>query len=215
MDALELAKQAKKENIIDMAVGFARMVPLFQEGSADLIKGKLAGLFERLDISSEEDFSKMHREFCQWFVKTIRLAKSEQPSSYGHAAKVLDLALKVYVYYCKMPSPAKAEFLIPMLNGVIDTHILRYLYGKLEDIKGKPYPPHYSWTIKVINKEDYDLLQKVIRQDIRDSFKDDILPVQYDDIMWRRSIVEAGARQNVSSAQRQGRAEETSRKKQT
>jgi len=72
------------------------------------------------------------------------------------------------------------------LNGTIDTHILRYLYRKLEDIKGKPYPPHYSWTIKVINKEDYELLQKVIRQDIRDSFGDNISPVQYDDIMWRR-----------------------------
>jgi hypothetical protein len=187
MDALELAKQAKKGNIIDMAVGFAGMMPLFKEGSADLIKEKLTELFVGLDrISSEEEFNKMHRDFCQWFVKTIRLAKNEEPSSYGHAAKVLDIALKICVYYCKMPGPEKAKVLTPWLNGTIDTHILRYLYRKLEDIKGKPYPPHYSWTIKVINKEDYDLLQKVIRQDIRDSFGDNISPVQYDDIMWRR-----------------------------
>jgi len=38
----------------------------------------------------------------------------------------------------------------------------------------------------MIDKEDYDLLQKVIRQDIKDSFDDNILPVQYDDIMGRR-----------------------------
>jgi hypothetical protein len=188
MDALELAKQAKKQNIIDIALGFTAMMPLFQERSADLIREKLADSFEDLDrISSDQDFSKMHRGFCQWFAKTIRLAKTEESASYGHAAKVLDLALKVYVYYCKMPSPAKAEVLTPWLNGAIDSHILSYLYRKLEDIKGKPYPPHYSWTIKVINKEDYDLLQKVIRQDIRDSFDGNITPVQYDDIMWRRS----------------------------
>ena len=187
MDAQDLAKQAKKQNIIDMAVGFTGMMPLFEEGSADLIKEKLTELCEGLDrIGLEQDFRKMHREFCQWFVKTIRPAKSEQPSSYGHAAKLLDLALKVYVYYCKMPSPAKAEALIPTLNGAIDTHILRYLYGKLEYMKGKPYPPHYLWTIDVINREDYDLLQKVIRQDILNSFNGDILPVQYDDIMSRR-----------------------------
>ena len=187
MDALDLAIQAKKRNIIDMAVGFAGMMPLFQERSADLIKDKLTESFESLErIGSYEEFNKMHRAFCQWFVKTIRLAKNEEPSSYGHAAKVLDLALKVYVYYCNMPSPAKAEALTPWLNGAIDTHILSYLYKKLEDIKGKPYPPHYSWTIKVINKEDYDLLQKVIRQDIRDSFDARILPVQYDDIMGQR-----------------------------
>ena len=187
MDALDLAEKAKKQNIIDMAVGFTAMMPLLQERSADLIKEKLADLLEGLDrISSDQDFSKMHRDFCQWFVKTIRLAKTEEPSSYGHAAKVLDLALKVYVYYCKMPSPSKAESLMPRLNGAIDTPILRHLFKKLEDIYSKSYPPHYLWTIKMIDWEDYDLLQKVIRQDIRDSFKDKLLPVQYNDIMGRR-----------------------------
>jgi len=187
MDALELAEKAKKQNIVDMAVGFTAMMPLFQEGSAHLIKEKLADLFEGLDrISSDQEFNKMHGDFCQWFVKTIRLAKTEEPSSYGHAAKVLDLALKVYVYYCKMPGPAKAESLVPRLNGAIDTPILRYLFKRMEDIYGKTYPPHYLWTIKMIDKEDYDLLQKVIRQDIRDSFKDKLWSVQYDDIMWRR-----------------------------
>jgi len=187
MNALKLAEKAKKQNIIDMAVGVSAMTPLFQERSADLIKEKLAALFEGLDrISSDQEFIKMHRDFCQWFVKTVRLAKTEEPSSYGHAAKVLDLALKVYVYYCKMPSPAKAESLMPRLNGVIDTPILRHLFKKLEDMYGKSSSPHYLWTIKMIDKENYDLLQKVIRQDIRDSFDDNISPVQYDDIMGRR-----------------------------
>ena len=184
MDALELAEKAKKQNIIDMAVGFTAMMPLLQERSVDLIKEKLADLFEGLErISSDQDFSMMHRDFCQWFVKTIRLAKNEEPSSYGHAAKVIDLALKIYIYYCKMPSPAKAQSLMPMLNGTIDTPMLRHLFKKLEDIYKKSCPPHYLWTIRMIGKEDYDLLQKVIRQDIRDSFEDNILPVQYDDIM--------------------------------
>ena len=187
MDALELAEKAKKQNIIDMAVGFTAMMPLFQERSADLVKEKLAGLFEGLDrIRSDQDFIEMHRDFCQWFVKTIRLAKTEEPSSYGHAAKIIDLALKVYVYYCKMPSPSKAESLAPRLNGVVDTPILRHLFKKLEYTYRASFPPHYLWTIKMIDKKDYELLQKLIRQDIRDSFDDKIWPVQYDDIMGRR-----------------------------
>jgi len=187
MKVLELVEQAKKRNIIDMAVGFAGMMPLFQERSADLIKEKLTEIFEGLErIGSDEEFNKMHKAFCQWFVKTIRLAKTEEPSSYGHAAKVLDLALKIYVYYCKMLTPAKAELLTPRLNGVIDTPILRHLFKRLEDIYGKPSPPHYLWTIKMINEEDYDLLQKALRQEIRDSFDDRISPVQYDDIMGPR-----------------------------
>jgi hypothetical protein len=187
MDALDLSIQAKERNIIDMAVGFAGMMPLFQEGSADLIKEKLREAFEGLEgIGSDEEFNKMHRAFCRWFVKTIKLAKTEEPSSYGHAAKVLDLALKVYVYYCRMPSASKAESLTPRLNGVIDTPILRHLFTRLQDIYGKPSPPHYLWTIKMINEEDYDLLQKALRQEIRDSFDDKLSPVQYDDVMGQR-----------------------------
>jgi hypothetical protein len=85
-----------------------------------------------------------------------------------------------------MPSPAKAELLTPRLNGVIDTPIFRHLFTRLQDIYGKPSPPHYLWTIKMINEEDYDLLQKALRQEIIDSFDDRISPVQYDDIMGQR-----------------------------
>ena len=186
MDATEHTKEAKQQNIIDMAIGFTAMIPFFQERSVDLIKEKLTDVFGCLDrIWTDEDFNKIHSDFCQWFVKNIRLAKSGGPSAYGHAAKVLDIALKVYVYYCRMPDQEKAESLTPMLNGVIDTKIIRHLFKKLDDIYRESYPPHYLWTIKMIGKEDYYLLQKVIRQDIRDSFDNDILPVQYDDIMGR------------------------------
>ena len=74
MEAPELAEKAKNQNIIDMALGFTAITPLFQERSADLIKEKLTDLFEGLDrIGSDQDFSKMHRNFCQWFVETIRI----------------------------------------------------------------------------------------------------------------------------------------------
>ena len=186
MDPLDLERQAKKQNILDMSIAFTAMMPLLQERSAVPIKQKLAQLFDNLDsLRSDQDFHKMHSDFCQWFVGTIRLVKTGESPSWGHAAKVLDLALKVYVYYCKMPSPTKAEALIPRLNGIIDTPILRYLFRKLESVYAKPFPPHYLWTIRMIAKEDYDLLQKVIRQHIRDRFGDEILPVQYDDVMKR------------------------------
>ena len=65
MNVLELAEEAKKRNIIDMAVGFAGMMPLFQERSADLIKEKLTETFEGLErIGLDEEFNKMHTAFC-------------------------------------------------------------------------------------------------------------------------------------------------------
>jgi len=38
----------------------------------------------------------------------------------------------------------------------------------------------------MIDKKHDDLLEKVIRQDVSNLFDDNILPVQYDDIMGRR-----------------------------
>jgi hypothetical protein len=170
------------------------MMRLFQEGSTGLIKKKLIESFESLDrVNSDEDFNRMHEGFCNWFIENIHLAKrkkpplpkSIKPPSYGHAAKILDVVLKVYVYYCRMPSIEKAETLIPWLNSAIDGAILRHLVRKLKDTYRKSYSPH-SWTIKMINQKNYHLLQKVIRLDIKDSFNGYIWPVQYDDIMWRR-----------------------------
>ena len=45
MDITKLAKEAKQQNIIDMAIGYTAMMPFFQERSNDLIKEKLTDLF--------------------------------------------------------------------------------------------------------------------------------------------------------------------------
>ena len=77
MDAVETAQEAKQQNIIDMAIVFTAMIPFFQEHSADLIKEKLTVLFGVIDrIRTEEDFSKIHRDFCRWFVRTIICCRS-------------------------------------------------------------------------------------------------------------------------------------------
>lgn len=180
MSAQKLAKQAKRLNIIDMAVGFTAMTRLLRSGSAELIKKHLGELLGDLDrITSEGDLKNMHEDFCQWFLKNITLAKKSEPPSYGQAAKILDIVLKVYVYYCRLPNPTKAEMLTPMLNSGIDSPILRHL---LENF-GYSRP---IFRLKDINKKDYDLLQKMVRSDIKESFTDSIFAVQYDDIMWRR-----------------------------
>ena len=77
MNALELAEQAKKKNIIDMTVCFSAMMPLFQKHSDELIKEELASLYDGLErINLDRDLTEMHGEFCQWFVRTIMLSNS-------------------------------------------------------------------------------------------------------------------------------------------
>lgn len=174
------AEKAKKLNIIDMAVGFTAMARLLCPGSAELIKKHLGEILEDLnEVNSVGEFKKIHNNFCQWVINNITLAKKPVPPSYGQAAKIFDIVLKVYIYYCKQPNDTKSMTMIPILNSGIDTPIMSHLIKKYRI-------PNKISRLQQINKYEYELLQKMVRSDIKDSFADSIFPVQYDDIMWRR-----------------------------
>ena len=82
--------------------------------------------------------------------------KKSRASSYGQAAKVFDVALKVYVYYCNLPDFEFAAKLLPALHGAVDTLMMKNLkkeYPK-EDIK--------SETIEAVGKSEYFALQKLL-----------------------------------------------------
>jgi len=106
------------------------------------------------------------------------LVQPSQPSSYGQAAKVLDIAIKVYVYYCAQPTAEIAQRIVPFLNGVVDTAIMK-------ELKKSKYAaaPIRATTIKEVDEQAYQALQAVV---LAESCDRKMHPVQYDDIMWRQ-----------------------------
>src|SRR5262245_53353695 len=110
-----------------MALGFSAMMRIFSEKSKSGIHAKLDEFCSRLaEIRTCDDYQARHQSFCEWFTLEIRMAERKlkngkvqpsQPSSYGQAAKVLDIAIKVYVYYCAQPTAKIAQRLVPLLNG--------------------------------------------------------------------------------------------------
>ena len=80
-------------------------------------------------------------ETAEKILKNGKVLKSEA-ASYGHAAKVLDIAIKVYVYYCAQPNAEVAERLVPFLHGAVDTALMKHLnYPRtaIKDINEKAY----------------------------------------------------------------------------
>jgi hypothetical protein len=67
-----------------------------------------------------------------------------------------------------------------MLHAALDNLMLKKLKEKYpkENIKAQ--------TISDVDKSEYVALQKLVTRHIEDDFKNMILPVQYDDIMWHR-----------------------------
>jgi hypothetical protein len=130
-----LAGQAKTRNIIDMALTFSATLRVFSRQSKTIIAKRLEELFANLDdIAEREEFERLHAAFCVWFTNTIGTAAKKgsrlRPSgrsSYGHAAKILDVSAKVYVYYCAQPSHDVANVIIPMLHCPADSAVLKHL----------------------------------------------------------------------------------------
>jgi hypothetical protein len=184
------AQSIKFKNIIDMAISFTAMTRVFKEGSKQRIAAKLENTLGSLsNIDGKDEFEKIHSDFCEWFVRNISTArrvrkdkriKESGPASYGQAGKVFDVALKVYIYYCQYPDCETALRLMPLLHAGIDTKMMKALK---EDY---PEANIQAETIEAISKSDYVSLQNLVVKHIEDKFQNQIMPVQYDDIMWYR-----------------------------
>jgi hypothetical protein len=184
-----LAEDVKKSNILDMAIMFSAMIRLFAKGSKERIARQLWDFTSGLHtITSTDDYEKMHRGFCIWFCQEIRTAqktlkngktKQGQPASFGQAAKVLDVALKVYVYYCSQPSSDVSARIDPFLHGAMDTVMMKYLTHKY------PETPVRSTTVEQVDEQTYVVLKGLVARDIKERFHGEILPVQWDDILWQ------------------------------
>ena len=186
------AEQARIKNIIDMAIGFSAMTRVFEKNSIAKISAKVEDTLTQIASSeSEQDFQKLHHNFCLWFTKNIKTAEREKDgvvskksnfASYGQGAKILDVALQVFVHYCHLPSPEVADGIKKWLNSAVDTKMMRYL-------KEQPYVGASSiraTTIEQVDENTYAMLQRLVCSDINGKFAGSILPVEWDDIMWRK-----------------------------
>lgn len=178
----------KLENIIEMALISSAMFRVFEKGAKEKIINEL-NFFEEIkkffEIKEKEQFDKLHSELCNKLKNKIRSydkenkEKSFSKASFGQAAKVVDIVLKVCIYYCELPGKNKSKIIAELLNSPIDTPILEYVKNKYQDKEVK------AKSIKGINKIKYEKIQKLIRDEIDKEYNSEILAVQWDDIKWR------------------------------
>jgi len=189
-DVLKTAAEIKQKNVIDMGLTFSAMIRLFEKNSKRRITGKLYNEFQKIDkINTAENFTAFHDNFCSWFTASVKNAEKTRDgkiikksgyAAYGQAAKLLDVVLKVYVYYSSLPDVETAERVRSYLNTSIDNPLLKHLK------KAFPDENILAKTVEQIDQETYVKLQRLIKTEIKMIYSDKIVPVQYDDIMWNK-----------------------------
>lgn len=178
---LQEAREAKIKNILEMSLDFSAMTRVFKKQSSTTILGRLEAFFAEAEgVTTKEEYDILHAAFCKWFVENISTAekklrngrlKASCQCSYGHAAKVLDVAAKIYIYYSAQFSPEVTRYLIPMLHAALDTEMMRDLCFESPE------------TLQGVDRVEYERLQALVTHRISGL---GIHPVQYDDVMWRR-----------------------------
>lgn len=167
---------AKRRNVIDMAYGFSAMQRVFEKSSSKKILRLLDESFTKLaKVNTENEYRTVHDSFCSQFRGDVKTSKGSKHPSYGQAAKVFDVAVKVYVHYCGYPTAEKAEKLSKMLHGAIDNPILNHLKSK--------YPERHisAKSLGDINDHMYWVLQQLIKLE---SQGENMSPVEWDDVIW-------------------------------
>jgi hypothetical protein len=185
----EQALSAKYRMVLEMALEFAGMTRVFSKRSERKILPKLQEFMERV-AARPEDYDESHAEFCDWFIKNVtqaakkqtkngRGAIPERTSSYGQAAKVLNIVAKVHFYYCQ-PQFETPPSLVPRLHAALDNGMIKRLARRFRK------PELKSKGLNEIDRADYEQLQDLVAEEIRRDFNSEIHPVQYDDIIFRR-----------------------------
>ena len=167
------------------------MTRVFEKKSSEKIVSKLNETLSRIASSTnQKEFENLHDEFCRWFasIKTPERHKKNgtidlsHNASYGQGAKVLDVALKVYIYYCHLPDSKTTDQIVKWLNATVDNEMMKHL-KKMPDLEASSIRAN---SIADVDKETYIKIQNLVRKDISSNFSGSILPVQWDDIMWRK-----------------------------
>jgi hypothetical protein len=181
-----MESEAKTRNVIDMAITVAAMTRVFESESKERIAEQLGRSLAKLQrVTGQGAYEALHLDFCTWFENHIwraarkrkgKVIRKRRPASYGHGAKIFDIAAKVYVYYCLMPNAESAVRLTPLLHGAIDTPILKYLKQK----DGEKRLARAT-SIATIGKQEYEVLQGLIAEDAKKNHRSTI---EHEDVLW-------------------------------
>jgi len=166
------------------------MTRVFQKGSQAQILARLGQFFVGLPrvVHDGENYDQLHADFCEWFIQNISTAERKRhgkiapagKSSYGQAAKVLNISAKVYVCYCGQPSNDIAQAIVPMLHAALDNKMVRRLARRV------PKAGINVDSLTEIDRAKYEKLRLLLGAEIQEDFDSKICPVEYDDIIFRR-----------------------------
>jgi len=92
-------------------------------------------------IATQTEFDSFRAEICEKIILTFRTNK-DVGLSWGQAQKPVNVFLKVYVAWAKLPNLATAEGLQPFLHVPLDSALMSFIKEK--------FPQEYRWHMQEV-----------------------------------------------------------------
>ena len=113
-------------------------------------------------IYTIEEFDKFHRQWISQFIKRIRNNRQEK-CSVGQAQKAINVFLKVYVDWARLPDRLTADRIAPYIHVPLDSILMKSITRRFpnfkKDILETRQVRNYSHSLSKIERTEYDRWQ--------------------------------------------------------
>lgn len=154
---------------------------VFQKGGVAIFQEMAVKKVKRLgNINSVKAFDKFHNEWIKELTEDIK-RNNLRNCSFGQAQKAINVFLKLYVDWAKLPDKATASKLLPHLHVPLDSILMKTIAKKFPEFfesKIKSFRLYnYTHSLSKIGEEEYKAWQTFFRQSYPDR------PILFD-IIW-------------------------------
>lgn len=121
-------------------------------------------------IKTEKGFDAFHKDWVSEFIEKIKTNKKCK-CSYGQAQKAINVFLKLFVDWAKLPDKKTAKGILPFLHVPLDSILMEALSKKYKDFYKEKIKPlqtcNRPFSLSQVDKETYNEWQKFFREKYR------------------------------------------------
>lgn len=154
---------------------------VLQRGGIDIFREMAVEKVKRLgDIDSPKAFDKFHNQWIEEFTQGVK-RNDLRKCSFGQAQKAINVFLKLYIDWARLPDNATASKLLPLLHVPLDSILMETIAKKFPEFFESKIKPlrrdNYTHSLSKIGEEEYRAWQTFFRQSYPDR------PILFD-IIW-------------------------------
>lgn len=170
-DFIKILKEEEKQSIIKV-MAFLSYNPaigrVLKKGGVKIFQIMvMEKVYELKNINTKEEFDTFHKEWTFEIMSKIKTNKNLK-CSYGQAQKAINVFLKFFVDWAKLPDENTAKRILPFLHVPLDKILMKNMKAHYLDFYKQEIEPlqknNYNFSLSKIDEKTYNKWQNFFRE---------------------------------------------------